>query len=171
MPNKAPLARAKEGPKAPTQARSTEEGAEGPRRLGQTQALLGKKVFNESWKLPALLYVFSQNSKLGYLENYFPDELEAWKFAVFVLSVSLGGPKSFKSLRFKMFPGWRLKKRVFSKTFVWSIYIQGIDARGEKTEETLTIAILKIETWTARRFEDNRLNCGVAEPDFWFSRF
>ena len=26
------------------------------------------------------------------------------------------------------------------------IYIQGIDARGEKTEETLTIAILKIET-------------------------
>ena len=46
--NLAPLARAKEGPKAPTQARSTEEEAEGLRRLGRTQAPPEKKVFNES---------------------------------------------------------------------------------------------------------------------------
>ena len=46
--NKAPLARAKEGPKAPTQARSTEEEAEGLRRLGRTQAPPEKKVFNKS---------------------------------------------------------------------------------------------------------------------------
>ena len=39
---------AKEGPKAPTQARSTEEEAEGLRRLSRTQAPLGKKVFDES---------------------------------------------------------------------------------------------------------------------------
>ena len=39
---------AKEGPKAPTQARSTEEEAEGLRRLGRTQAPPKKLVFNES---------------------------------------------------------------------------------------------------------------------------
>ena len=39
---------AKEGPKAPTQARSTEEEAEGLRRLGRTQAPPRKKVFDES---------------------------------------------------------------------------------------------------------------------------
>ena len=39
---------AKEGPKAPTQARSTEEEAEGLRRLGRTQAPPRKKVFDKS---------------------------------------------------------------------------------------------------------------------------
>ena len=38
----------KEGPKAPTQARSTEEEAEGLRRLGRVQAYPKKKVFNKS---------------------------------------------------------------------------------------------------------------------------
>ena len=54
--NKAPLARAKEGPKAPTQARSTEEEAEGLRRLGRTQAPPEKSFRRKLKNLPALLY-------------------------------------------------------------------------------------------------------------------
>ena len=122
MPNKAPLARAKEGPKAPTQARSTEEGAEGPRRLGKNKRPLGKKFSTKVENWPALLYTITQNSKLSYPENHFPDQLETWNFAVFVFSMYLGGPESFKSLRVKMCPWWRHEKRVFSKTFVMYIY-------------------------------------------------
>ena len=48
-------ARAKEGPKAPTQARSTEEEAEGLRRLGRAQAPPGKKVFKEVEKLASAI--------------------------------------------------------------------------------------------------------------------
>ena len=76
--NLAPLARAKEGPKAPTQARSTEEEAEGLRRLGRTQAPPEKKKFSTKVEnCQRYIYVFTQNSKLGYLENHFPDEVEA----------------------------------------------------------------------------------------------
>ena len=49
-----PLARAKEGPKAPTQARSTEEEAEGLRRLGRTQAPPEKSFRRKLKNLPAL---------------------------------------------------------------------------------------------------------------------
>ena len=52
--NKAPLARAKEGPKAPTQARSTEEEAEGLRRLGRKQAPPKKSFRLKLKNLPAL---------------------------------------------------------------------------------------------------------------------
>ena len=75
--NLAPLARAKEGPKAPTQARSTEEEAEGLRRLGRTQAPPEKKFSTKVENCQRYIYVFTQNSKLGYLENHFPDEVEA----------------------------------------------------------------------------------------------
>ena len=54
--NKAPLARAKEGPKAPTQARSTEEEAEGLRRLGLTQAPPKKKFSTKVEKLASAIY-------------------------------------------------------------------------------------------------------------------
>ena len=47
---------AKEGPKAPTQARSTEEEAEGLRRLGRTQAPPEKNFQRKLKNLPALLY-------------------------------------------------------------------------------------------------------------------
>ena len=47
---------AKEGPKAPTQARSTEEEAEGLRRLGRTQAPSEKSFQRKLKNLPALLY-------------------------------------------------------------------------------------------------------------------
>ena len=47
---------AKEGPKAPTQARSTEEEAEGLRRLGRTQAPPEKNFLRKLKNLPALLY-------------------------------------------------------------------------------------------------------------------
>ena len=47
---------AKEGPKAPTQARSTEEEAEGLRRLGRTQAPPEKSFRRKLKNLPALLY-------------------------------------------------------------------------------------------------------------------
>ena len=47
---------AKEGPKAPTQARSTEEEAEGLRRLGRTQAPPEKSFQRKLKNLPALLY-------------------------------------------------------------------------------------------------------------------
>ena len=53
--NKAPLARAKEGPKAPTQARSTEEEAEGLRRLGRAQAPPREKVFEKVEKLASAI--------------------------------------------------------------------------------------------------------------------
>ena len=47
---------AKEGPKAPTQARSTEEEAEGLRRLGRTQAPPEESFQRKLKNLPALLY-------------------------------------------------------------------------------------------------------------------
>ena len=47
---------AKEGPKAPTQARSTEEEAEGLRRLGLTQAPPKKKFSTKVEKLASAIY-------------------------------------------------------------------------------------------------------------------
>ena len=46
-PNKAPLARAKEGPKAPTQARLRRRGPKAPDDSAE-QAPLSEKVFDES---------------------------------------------------------------------------------------------------------------------------
>ena len=46
---------AKEGPKAPTQARSTEEEAEGLRRLGRTQAPPRKKFSTKVEKLASAI--------------------------------------------------------------------------------------------------------------------
>ena len=82
----------------------TEEGAEGPRRLGRNKRPLGKKFSTKVENWPALLYTITQKSKLGYPENHFPDQLETWNFAVFVFSMYLGGPESFKSLRVKVCP-------------------------------------------------------------------
>ena len=65
--NLAPLARAKEGPKAPTQARSTEEEAEGLRRLGRTQAPPEKKSFQRKLKTASAIYTClhkTQNSAI-----------------------------------------------------------------------------------------------------------
>ena len=50
-------------------------------------------------------------------------------------------------------------------TYIY-IYIEGIDASCEKTEDHLSREPKEIETSTTRHFEDNRLNCVVTEPDF-----
>ena len=118
-----PTCQGQGGAEGPDAGSLTEEGAEGPRRLGRNKRPLGKKFSTKVENWPALLYTITQNSKLSYPENHFPDQLETWNFAVFVLSMYLGGPESIKSLRVKMCPWWRHEKRVFSKTFVWSIYI------------------------------------------------
>ena len=55
---------------------------------------------------------------------------------------------------------------LFSPVALASAIIQGIDAWAKKRGHVFWIAIFKIETSTTRRFEDNRLNCNVAEPDF-----
>ena len=110
------------GAEGPDAGSLTEEGAEGPRRLGRNKRPLGKKFSTKVENWPALLYTITQNSKLSYPENHFPDQLETWNFAVFVFRMYLGGPESLKSLRVKMCPWWRHEKRVFYKTFVWSIY-------------------------------------------------
>ena len=46
------------------------------------------------------------------------------------------------------------------------IYREGIDAGCGKTEDLISREPKEIETSTTRRFEDNRLNCVVTEPDF-----
>ena len=50
--------------------------------------------------------------------------------------------------------------------FVTDIYREGIDAGCGKTEDLISREPKEIETSTTRRFEDNRLNCVVTEPDF-----
>ena len=49
-------------------------------------------------------------------------------------------------------------------TYIY-IYREGIDARCEKTGDQISREPKEMETSTTRRFEDNRLNCVVTEPD------
>ena len=53
-----------------------------------------------------------------------------------------------------------------SFAFVSDIYIEGIDAGGEKTREHLSRERKEIETSATRHFKGNRLNWVMTEPDF-----
>ena len=99
-----PTCQGQGGAEGPDAGSLTEEGAEGPRRLGRNKRPLGKKFSTKVENWPALLYTITQNSKLGYPENHFPDQLETWNFAVFVFSMYLGDSENFRSLSFKMYP-------------------------------------------------------------------
>ena len=95
VPNKAPLARAKEGPKAPTQARSTEEGAEGPRRLGRTGAPREKSFQRKLKTASAIIRVFTK------LKTRLSRKLLSWwarslKICTFCLKCVSRRPKKFQ---------------------------------------------------------------------------
>ena len=79
----------------------------------------------------------------------------------------LGDPENFTCLSFKLCQWHRPKKCKNSIKFS-TLYIdrEGIDARCEKTGDHVSREPKKIETSATRRFEGNRLNCVVTEPDF-----